>query len=65
VFKLYRVALTGCHCCIQRLSGRVKTATFSVIPVFSVAFMDKYYDSSGGGDYYLRSGSLVSQSAGV
>jgi hypothetical protein len=61
----HRVLLTGSRWDIRFLSDRGKTPTFCVFTVFSVAVMEKCCDACGGGEYYLRSGSLASQSAGV
>jgi hypothetical protein len=37
------------------VSGRGKTPTFCVFPVFSVAVMEKCCDACGDGEYYFRS----------
>jgi hypothetical protein len=42
-----------------------KDADFLCIPVFSVAVMEKCCDACGDGEYYLRSGYLASEGAGV
>jgi hypothetical protein len=38
------------------MSGRGKTPTFCVFPVFSVAVMEKCCDACGDGEYYLAVG---------
>jgi hypothetical protein len=40
---------------IRRLSGRGKTTTLCVFPVFSMAVMEKFCDACGDGEYYFRS----------
>jgi hypothetical protein len=50
---------------IRWVSGRGKTPTFCVFPVFSVAVMEKCCDAYGDGDYYLQSGSLASDCVDV
>jgi hypothetical protein len=50
---------------IRWLSGRVKTPTFCVFPVFSVAVMEKSCDACGDGEYYFRSGSSATEDASV
>jgi hypothetical protein len=50
---------------IRWLSGRVKTPTFCVIPVFSVAVMEKCCDACGDGDCYARWRSAASEDAGI
>jgi hypothetical protein len=47
------------------VSGRGKTPTFCVFPVFSVAVMEKYCDACGDGVYYLRSGFSALRGYGV
>jgi nitrate reductase NapE component len=47
------------------VSGRGKTPTFCVFPVFSVAVMEKCCDACGDGEYYFRSGFSASQGDGV
>jgi hypothetical protein len=57
---MHRLPLTGSRWDIRLLSLRVKTPTFCVFPLFSVAVMEKSYDARGDGEYYLRSGCSVS-----
>jgi hypothetical protein len=52
----HQLPLTGSRWDIRWLSGRGKTPIFCVIPVFSVAVMEKCCDVYGGGKYYFRSG---------
>jgi hypothetical protein len=47
------MTLTGRRCDIRWVSGRGKTPTFCVFPVFSVAAMEKCCDACGDGDYYF------------
>jgi hypothetical protein len=47
------------------LNGRRTKPTLCVIPVFSVAVMEKCCDTCGDGEYYLRSGFSASDGAGV
>jgi hypothetical protein len=49
VFEWRRSPLTGSRFEIRWLSGRGKTLTFFVIPVFSVAFIEKSCDVCGNG----------------
>jgi hypothetical protein len=50
VFEKHRLALTGSRLDIRWLSGRGKTPTFCVFPVFSVAVMEKCCDACGDGN---------------
>jgi hypothetical protein len=45
--------LTGSRRDIRWVSGREKTPTFCVFPVFSVAVMEKCCDACGDGEYYF------------
>jgi hypothetical protein len=65
VFEWHRLAIAGSRFDIRWLSGRGKTPIFCVIPVLSVAVMEKCCDANGGGEYYLRSGPLASHGAGI
>jgi hypothetical protein len=47
------------------VSGRGKTPTFCVSPVFSVAVMEKCCDAYGDEDYYLQPGCLPSDCVDV
>jgi hypothetical protein len=57
------VPLTGSRWDIRWLSGREKTPTFCVFPVFSVAVMGKCCDACDVGECFFRSGWLVSANA--
>jgi hypothetical protein len=61
----HRMPLTGSRCDIRVKSYCGMTPTFCVFPVSSVAVMEKCCDACGDGEYYLRSGFLVSQGAVV
>jgi hypothetical protein len=50
VFEGHRLPLTGSRWDIRWLSGRGKTPTFCVFPVFSVAVMEKCCDACGDGE---------------
>jgi hypothetical protein len=63
VSQRHRLPLTGSRWDIRWLSGRGKTPTFCVFPVFSVAVMEKCCDACGDGEYYFRSRFLASQGA--
>jgi hypothetical protein len=65
VSREHRLLLTGSRWDIRWLSGRGKTPTLCVFPVFSVAVMEKCCDACGDGEYYFRSGCLASEDAGV
>jgi hypothetical protein len=56
---------TGSRWDIRWLSGRGKTPTLCVFPVFSVAVMEKRCDACGYVEYYLRSGCSASENADV
>jgi hypothetical protein len=47
------------------VSGRGKTPTVCVFPVFSVTVMEKCCDACGDGEYFFRSGFLALQGDGV
>jgi hypothetical protein len=59
VYRRHRMSLTGSRWDIRWVSGRGKTPTFCVFPVFSVAAMEKCCDACGQGsllsEYYFRS----------
>jgi hypothetical protein len=55
-----RWPLTGSRRDIRWLSGRGKTPTLCVFPVFSVAVMEKCCDACGDGKYYFRPGCSAS-----
>jgi hypothetical protein len=61
VSRWHRLPLTGNRWDILWLSGRGKTPTLCVFPVFSVAVMEKCCDPCGDGEYYFRSGCLASE----
>jgi hypothetical protein len=61
----HRLSLTGSRWDIRWLSGRGKTPTLCVFPVFSVAVMEKCCDTCGDGEYYFRSCCLASEGANV
>jgi hypothetical protein len=61
----HRLLLTGSRWDIRWLSGRGKTPTLCVFPVFSVAVMEKCCDACGDGEYYFRSGCLASCNASI
>jgi hypothetical protein len=63
VFEWHRLSLTGCRLDIRRLSGRGKTTTFCVFPVYSVAAMEESCDACCDRKYYFRS--VLSVSADV
>jgi nitrate reductase NapE component len=65
VSREHRLPLTGSRWDIRWLSGRGKTPTFCVFPVFSVAVMEKCCDACGDGEYYFRSSCLASEDADV
>jgi hypothetical protein len=65
VFEWHRLALTGSRWDIRWLSRRVKTPIFCVIPVFSVAVMEKSCDACGDGECYARWRSAASEDAGI
>jgi hypothetical protein len=64
-FEVALIAVDRKSIDIRRLSGRGKTPTFCVFPVFSVAVMEKCCDACGDGKYYYRSICLLSADAGV
>jgi hypothetical protein len=55
LFREHRLPLTGSGWDIRWLSGRGKTPTWWVFPVFSVAVMEECCDADGDGEYYFRS----------
>jgi hypothetical protein len=59
VFEYHRFTLTGCRLDKRRLSGRGRTTTFCVFPVFSVAVKEKSCDACSDREYYFRSGISV------
>jgi hypothetical protein len=61
VFYRHRLPLTRSRKDTRWLSGRVKTPTFCVFPLLSVAVVEECCDSCGDGDYYLRSGCSASK----
>jgi hypothetical protein len=61
----HRLPLTGSRWDIRWLSGRGKTPTLCVFPVFSVAVMEKCCDACGDGEYYFRSSCSASEGANV
>jgi hypothetical protein len=56
----HRLSFTGSGWDIQWLSGRGKTPTLCVFPVFRVAVMEKCYDACDDWEYYFRSGCSAS-----
>jgi hypothetical protein len=65
VSEKHRLSLTGSRWDIRWLSGRGKTPTLCVFPVFSEAVMEKCCDACGDGEYYFRSSCLASEGADV
>jgi hypothetical protein len=69
VFDWHRLPLTGSRWDIRWLIGRRMKPTFcllfGVLPVISVAVMEKCCDACGDGKYYFRSGFSPSEGAGV
>jgi hypothetical protein len=65
VFEEHRLPLTGSRWDIRWLSGRGKTPTLCVFPVFSVAVMEKCCDACGDGECYFRSSCSASECAGI
>jgi hypothetical protein len=57
-FERHRMPLTGSRWDISWLIGHRTKPTFCVFPVFSVAVMEKCWDSRREGKYYFRSGFL-------
>jgi hypothetical protein len=55
LFREHRLSLNGSGWDIRWLSGRGKTPTLCVFPVFSVAVMEECCDAGGDGEYYFRS----------
>jgi hypothetical protein len=60
LFKKHRLPLSGSRWDMGWLSGRGKTPTLCVFPVFSVAVMEKCCDAFGDVEYYFRSGGSAS-----
>jgi hypothetical protein len=60
VFPQHRLSLTGSRWDIRWLSGRGKTPTLCVFPIFSATIMEKCGDACGDGEYYFWSGCLAS-----
>jgi hypothetical protein len=63
VSRLHRLFSTGIRYDIRWLSGRGKTPTLCVFPVFSAALMEECCDACGYGEYYFRSSCLASEGA--
>jgi hypothetical protein len=63
LLKIHRLPLTGNRRDVRWLSGRKKTPTFRVFPVFSVAVMEKGCDACDDREYYLRSCCSASKKA--
>jgi hypothetical protein len=61
----HRLPLTGSRWDIRWLSGRGKTPTLCVFPVFSAAVMEKCCDGGGDEEYFFRSSCLASDGADV
>jgi hypothetical protein len=61
----HRLPLTGSRWDIRWLSGRGKTPTLCVFPVFSAAAMEKCCDGGGDGEYFFRTSCLASWSAAI
>jgi hypothetical protein len=61
----HRLSFNGNRWDTLWLSGRGKTPTLCVFPVFIVAFMGKCCDACGDGEYYFRSCCLASEDCGV
>jgi hypothetical protein len=55
----HRLSLTGSRWDIRWLSGRGKTPTLCVSPIFRVVVMEKCCDACGDGEYYFLSGCLA------
>jgi hypothetical protein len=64
-FKWHRLPLTGSRWDIRWLIGRQTKPTFCVIPIFSVAVMDRGCDACRDWEYYFRSIFSVSNGARV
>jgi hypothetical protein len=64
-YKGHRLLLTGSRCYIQWLIDFRTKPTFCVLPVFSVAVMERGCDACRDGEYYLRSVFSVPKGAGV
>jgi hypothetical protein len=56
VFPRHRLPLTTRREEIRWVSGREKTPTFCVFPVFSEAVMQKCCQACGDGEYYFQPG---------
>jgi hypothetical protein len=58
VFQLQRLLFNGSRWDTRWVSGRGKTPTFCVSPVFTAAVMEKCCDACGDGEYY-KSGRVI------
>jgi hypothetical protein len=65
LFHKHGNPLIGSRWDIRWLIGRRTKRIFCVVPVFSVAVMEKCCDACGYGAYYFRSGFSASEGAGV
>jgi hypothetical protein len=65
VFQRHRLPLTGSRWDIRCLVGRRTKPTVCVLPVLSVAVMEKCCDACGDREYYFWSVFSASQSDGV
>jgi hypothetical protein len=65
VFHRHRLPLTGSRWDIRRVTGRRTKPTFCVLPVFSVAVIEKCCDACGNEIYDPRSSFPASEDAGV
>jgi hypothetical protein len=65
VFQEHRLFMTGSRRDLRWVSYSGWTPTFCVVPVFSVAVMEKCCDACGVGDYYFRSGLTSIQSGRI
>jgi hypothetical protein len=64
VSREHRLSLTGSRWDIMWLSGREKTPTLCVIPIFRVVVMEKCCGACGDGEYYFLSGCLAWKKVG-
>jgi hypothetical protein len=65
VSPLHRLLLSGSPWDIRWLSGRGKTPTLCVIPIFRMVVLEKCYLARGEGGNYFRSGCLASRDASI
>jgi hypothetical protein len=65
VSREHRLFLTGSRWDIRWLSGRGKTPTLCVFPVFSVAVIENCCDAGGDGENYFRLGDSASCNASI